>query len=476
MDSPDVEKKLKIVLVLLLVLLIVSGTALGVTLILRMQQARPTVSVPLESETQLTEPASETTAAARPSEPTTETTGETIPEATGETVPETTAATVPETTAATTAPTTAPTKPQETVKATLIELHKRRTGDNEPFRVANMFPGDSVTQYYCVRVTHSDTVTLHYRADVRKGYEKLAEVLKCRVKVGDKILYDNLMRDMPTSLARKIPTQRRVATDVLYEITVYLDTSVGNAYQHLDLVADFRWWVEETGNLSSPKTGDTSGIYLWSALSALSLIALLALIVLIYRKDRRLAQLLAVLLLLALALSALFVSAFAAKYLGVEVRKNEFNTATVDIGLTPLKWQNLSPGIGSDGKQLIQFVEPGVRLQATFTLTNASTGDIYYKLYFNNVEGGLKDVLEVEVFDGDNSGAPLYSGKMSDLTRISAGPPENPMKPEEKEKHLILMIHFPEEAGNEYQNESLSFIICADAIQAKNNPDGEFYS
>ena len=39
---------------------------------------------------------------------------------------------------------------------------------------------------------------------------------------------------------------------------------------------------------------------------------------------------------------------------------------------------------------------------------------------------------------------------------------------------LTMILHFPESAGNETQNLTLSFVICADAVQTKNNPEREF--
>ena len=75
------------------------------------------------------------------------------------------------------------------------------------------------------------------------------------------------MRDMPKQLSS--PLSGRGTDELHYEITAYLDTSVGNDYQNKDLIADFRWWVEETGNLG-PKTGDSFGILLWIAAAAVS--------------------------------------------------------------------------------------------------------------------------------------------------------------------------------------------------------------
>ena len=162
----------------------------------------------------------------------------------------------------------------ETKKAATIELYNKQPEENTPFQVGNMFPGDSETKYFRVRVSYHDKITVHYKATVRPGYEELAEVLKVRIKLlsTGETMYDGLMRDMPESLTHKLASEKSTTDELYYEITAYLDTSVGNDYQNKDLIADFKWWVEETGNLdNSPKTGDTSNILLWAALAAGSL-------------------------------------------------------------------------------------------------------------------------------------------------------------------------------------------------------------
>lgn len=59
-----------------------------------------------------------------------------------------------------------------------IELYNKQATDNVPFEVVNMFPADKITKDYRVMVSYHDKVIVHYQADIRKGYEKLAEVLK----------------------------------------------------------------------------------------------------------------------------------------------------------------------------------------------------------------------------------------------------------------------------------------------------------
>ena len=176
----------------------------------------------------------------------------------------------------------------EVKKAATIELYNKQPEENTAFAVGNMFPGDSETKYFRVRVSYHDKITVHYKATVRPGYEKLAEVMKVRVKLlsTDETMYDGLMRDMPESLTHKLASQKTTTDELYYEITAYLDTSVGNDYQNKDLIADFKWWVEETGNLDDPTiTGDTSSIVLWAMLAACSGSMMILLLVVRRRKE-----------------------------------------------------------------------------------------------------------------------------------------------------------------------------------------------
>jgi len=173
----------------------------------------------------------------------------------------------------------------ETKKAATIELYNKQPEENTAFAVGNMFPGDSETKYFRVRVSYHDKITVHYKAAVRPGYEKLAEVLKVRVKLlsTGETMYDGLMRDMPESLTHKLASKKSTTDELYYEITAYLDTSVGNDYQNKDLIADFSWWVEETENLDSPQTGDSFNLYLWLCIASGTLL----LLILLWRKRKK---------------------------------------------------------------------------------------------------------------------------------------------------------------------------------------------
>ena len=104
----------------------------------------------------------------------------------------------------------------ETKKAATIELYNKQAEENTPFQVGNMFPGDSETKYFRVRVSYHDKITVHYKATVRPGYEKLAEVLKVRVRLltTGEMLYDGLMRDMPESLTHKLASKKSTTDEL----------------------------------------------------------------------------------------------------------------------------------------------------------------------------------------------------------------------------------------------------------------------
>ena len=67
----------------------------------------------------------------------------------------------------------------------------------------------------------------------------------------------------------------------------------------------------------------------------------------------------------------------------------------------------------------------------------------------------------------------LYSGTAAEFTRKNVGAAEEVLKLNER-RDLTIQFHFPENAGNSAQNLMLSFDMCADAVQTKNNPEKEF--
>lgn len=164
-------------------------------------------------------------------------------------------------------------------EAVTLKLYRNKTQDSAEFQVNNMFPGDSETKSFVVEVSYTGNVTLYFHADIQSGSEKLAEVLKCKVALKNgTVLYDGLMKDMPKSISYELPKGSGSTATITYDITAYLDTSVGNEYMEKELRADFRWWVNADSQLVPPKTGDEAHFCVWFWIAMLSLLLNIALL------------------------------------------------------------------------------------------------------------------------------------------------------------------------------------------------------
>lgn len=153
---------------------------------------------------------------------------------------------------------------------------------------------------------------------------------------------------------------------------------------------------------------------------------------------------------------------YAASRITREVKQNYFQTGTIDINL-------------NDGKAIITedeyLFEPGMTVRKDFFIENRGTWAVYYKIYFGDIKGELADVLEVEVRDKEN-GTVLYSGLLRDMTQLRTDLADDVLEVGER-RNMTVTFHFPEEKGNETQERSVEFTICATAVQTKNNPNKE---
>ncbi len=149
-------------------------------------------------------------------------------------------------------------------EAVSLALYKSNPEERVPFYVLNMFPGDQEKAVYKLDVSYQGSITVQFRTEILPGYEKLAEVLKCKVQLGENkaALYDGLMKDMPASVDTEISSEVGTTETLDYIITVYLDTSVGNEYQYTQLFCDFYWWVAseetETSSTTEPSSDETT--------------------------------------------------------------------------------------------------------------------------------------------------------------------------------------------------------------------------
>ena len=176
------------------------------------------------------------------------------------------------------------------------------------------------------------------------------------------------------------------------------------------------------------------------------------------RTAKRLRGNIIIVIVLALCLA---ITTFALIYESVSVDDNLFHTGSVKINL-------------NDGKPVIRenefLFEPGMTVKKDFFIENESTWDVYYKIYMDDVTGGLAKVLDVTIKDGDKT---LYHGTPAELNRKQVSTADEILKVNQK-KTLTVYFHFPENAGNDAQSLNLTFTMCAEATQTKNNPNREF--
>lgn len=113
--------------------------------------------------------------------------------------------------------------------------------------------------------------------------------------------------------------------------------------------------------------------------------------------------------------------------------------------------------------------EAGTTVKKTFYLQNNSTCAVYYRLYFSDINGALADAMIVTVSKGET---PLYTGRIGDLT--AKGNAADDILRVDERRELTLTLYLPETVGASVAGETLSFTLCADAVQAPNNDNKVF--
>lgn len=153
----------------------------------------------------------------------------------------------------------------------------------------------------------------------------------------------------------------------------------------------------------------------------------------------------------------------------VSIGGNVFTTATFELKLLNED--------GVEGGSIITeadgyLFEPGMTVKKPFSLKNEGTVDAFFRIYFENLSGDLAKYLEVKLTDASDN--VLYDWtKMSDMLRDDVKAAEAILAAGE-EKQLFIWFHMPEDLSNVAKNMALTFDLCADATQVKNNPDKEF--
>ena len=180
---------------------------------------------------------------------------------------------------------------------------------------------------------------------------------------------------------------------------------------------------------------------------------------------------------LAVLISAYLVTSLmlAASSLEVRLGNHIFRTETMDIDIygklngERSRELRFSDPSGED----ITLVEPGMTLRGDFCVVNDSTFDVYYRLYFSRLEGGLKDILQATILDKE-TGEVLYGPVALSSMESADNFPQGKTLASHQSRDMVLELYFPKDAGNEYQNQSLSCEINVEMTQVCNN-DGQEY-
>lgn len=171
--------------------------------------------------------------------------------------------------------------------APVLELYQGRPNVNQRFEVDNMLPGDTVTRYFCVKVSHDTELELFFRTDVKEQTKELGDVLHIQVTElgsGGTLCSAPFSEISGREFSDTLSQNSEGETLVYYRIDASLDTSVGNEYQAASLTADFEWYVKDKSGLTAPQTGDDINPVLWTVLAASAVLSIFLLA--LYRKRR----------------------------------------------------------------------------------------------------------------------------------------------------------------------------------------------
>lgn len=133
-------------------------------------------------------------------------------------------------------------------EATRLELFRGQPAANEKFHADNLFPGDQLTRYYCVRVNHDQPVQIFFRCDITDQTKSLGDGLEISVTRlgGNGALCAGTFSEVNgKTWGETFQPSARGVTELYYRVDVSADTSLGNEYQQASLDADFTWYAQD---------------------------------------------------------------------------------------------------------------------------------------------------------------------------------------------------------------------------------------
>lgn len=408
-------------------------------------------------------------------------------------------------------------KPQTAIT---IELNKKNTEENVPFQMTNMFPGDSVTQNYRINVsygkswteefayeitaglsisagnecqnkswlvdfsweieevlTDTGTIRVNFRATVRNDGGNLLEMLDLKVRMADtgELLYDGALADMPIIWHEMSIESKDDPTKPSEPGSEENPTEPSEPENEEDSTepSEPEYGDDENGmigiggvSLTDPPTGDDSRIFMWLVITCASIAAIILVIAkyhkrrLVIEKSNIWRKLFSGIFVTVLLMLGLTITTIALVYQKVTVEENLFVTGQVKISLN-----DDQPVFRED----ILF-EPGMVVEKEFTLSNDSTCDVHYRLYFTNIEGEFAEALQVEVLDRDEA---IFEGTLKDMNGQKSQGAQGVLE-EGEARVMTIVFRVPKDCKNEMQGQTILFDLNADAVQAVNNPDGLF--
>ncbi len=145
--------------------------------------------------------------------------------------------------------------------------------------------------------------------------------------------------------------------------------------------------------------------------------------------------------------------------LTVESKDNYFQTGNIKINL-------------NDGNSVINEdkFEPGMTVNREFFIENQGSMDVYYKIYFQDVEGTLVDVLNITIRNNDKV---LFEGKADEFSEETVNAFDDVLAVGEK-RVLTISFYYPKSEENKSEAQTLSFKLAAKAVQTKNNDEKLF--
>lgn len=163
----------------------------------------------------------------------------------------------------------------------------------------------------------------------------------------------------------------------------------------------------------------------------------------------------------------LCITTLALVYATITAENNVFETGFVSINL-------------NDGEAVINdsefFFEPGMNIKKDFFIQNDSSRPVYYRLYLNDLQGGLASVIRVTVVDKTDpeNVKVLYDNlKAEDMRRFNVETVKAPLEAGER-RELEITFSLGEDEDNNYLDSGISFDLCAEAVQADSNSNMEF--